>query len=205
MKEVHARWQTFLSSMDDVAEDIMTQLRNYQALVANEEHMVRIVPLLARSCAGDAWGLLTLMECCDVIRITICRSLATITTLTRAFTHASQAQNCRHCPNCNILVEKHDGCDAMRCGYDARDKGGALRSSDGCGQAFSWTQALPYVPRVAHDKDAVVVRSSSVSAGVVVPPRLCTICWDHIYVGTVFEELSAEAQRMQTDPHSVFL
>eukprot|EP00750_Incisomonas_marina_P029930 INCI7244.11.p1 GENE.INCI7244.11~~INCI7244.11.p1 ORF type:complete len:938 (+),score=145.94 INCI7244.11:1472-4285(+) len=140
--------------MDDVAEDIMTQLRNYQALVANEEHM---------------------------------------------------AQNCRHCPNCNILVEKHDGCDAMRCGYDARDKGGALRSSDGCGQAFSWTQALPYVPRVAHDKDAVVVRSSSVSAGVVVPPRLCTICWDHIYVGTVFEELSAEAQRMQTDPHSVFL
>lgn len=93
----------------------------------------------------------------------------------------------------------------MRCGYDARDKGGALRSSDGCGKNFSWSDAQPYVPQIIPGKDAVVLRSGSISGGVVVPPRLCTVCWEHVYTGTVFEELSSEAQQMRYDPHSVLL
>lgn len=53
-----------------------------------------------------------------------------------------KAQNCRLCPNCRRLVQKLDGCDSMICGRNYH--GGDQQS--GCGKAFKWSQATPYVP-----------------------------------------------------------
>eukprot|EP00981_Chlorochromonas_danica_P014594 scaffold8384_cov161-Ochromonas_danica.AAC.1 len=48
--------------------------------------------------------------------------------------------NCKLCPNCNRVVEKLSGCDAMICGqsYHGGDR------QQGCGQAFRWNSAPPY-------------------------------------------------------------
>lgn len=54
-----------------------------------------------------------------------------------------KAENCRHCPTCNRLVNKMDGCNAMRCGYDTDTKGNV---QDGCRNKFDWTKAKPYTP-----------------------------------------------------------
>jgi len=56
-----------------------------------------------------------------------------------------KSEKCRHCPSCNRLVEKIDGCDAMVCGEnyhktDGRDK------QNGCGHRFDWKNARNYVP-----------------------------------------------------------
>jgi hypothetical protein len=53
---------------------------------------------------------------------------------------AWKAANCRHCPHCDRLVNKLEGCDAMCCGQDAH--GGNLQH--GCGHRFSWSAARPY-------------------------------------------------------------
>lgn len=51
-----------------------------------------------------------------------------------------KAQHCRACPHCGRAIQKLEGCDSMRCGQDAH--GGNVQN--GCGQAFSWSQARPY-------------------------------------------------------------
>lgn len=53
-----------------------------------------------------------------------------------------KAQTCRLCPHCQRVTERISGCDSMVCGRNYH--GGDQQS--GCGQAFKWSQALPYVP-----------------------------------------------------------
>lgn len=52
-----------------------------------------------------------------------------------------KAQNCRHCPHCSRVVQKLEGCNAMRCGFDTDTRS---NRQDGCGSAFDWTTAPPY-------------------------------------------------------------
>jgi hypothetical protein len=54
-----------------------------------------------------------------------------------------KADNCRHCPHCNRLVNKLIGCHAMRCGYHSVTGGNV---QDGCRKPFDWTKARPYKP-----------------------------------------------------------
>lgn len=50
-------------------------------------------------------------------------------------------QHCRICPHCKRPVEKLEGCDLMRCGYDVDTK---ANQQNGCGEKFYWTKAEPY-------------------------------------------------------------
>eukprot|EP00930_Biecheleria_cincta_P061670 TRINITY_DN4722_c0_g2_i1.p1 TRINITY_DN4722_c0_g2~~TRINITY_DN4722_c0_g2_i1.p1 ORF type:complete len:772 (-),score=100.61 TRINITY_DN4722_c0_g2_i1:1026-3341(-) len=52
-----------------------------------------------------------------------------------------KANNCRHCPHCSRVVQKLEGCNAMRCGFDTDTRS---NRQDGCGSAFDWTTAPPY-------------------------------------------------------------
>jgi hypothetical protein len=54
-----------------------------------------------------------------------------------------KAANCRHCPHCDRLVNKLEGCNAMRCGFDTDTKGNV---QTGCRSAFDWNKAKPYIP-----------------------------------------------------------
>lgn len=56
---------------------------------------------------------------------------------------AYKAEHCRYCPHCNRIVEKIEGCDIMRCGYDT-DNG--RNRQNGCGKKFSWSKAQAYKP-----------------------------------------------------------
>lgn len=51
-----------------------------------------------------------------------------------------KAEHCRHCPQCNRVVERIDGCASMICGQDYH--GGNNQS--GCGKSFTWDQAKKY-------------------------------------------------------------
>lgn len=54
-------------------------------------------------------------------------------------------QNCRHCPHCNHLIEKTEGCSHMRCGSDNPYSTSKMTmTQNGCGKKFQWDQALPY-------------------------------------------------------------
>lgn len=54
-------------------------------------------------------------------------------------------KNCRHCPNCNKLIERTDGCDNMRCGTEDIYNIQAKLTQNGCGKKFQWPDAKPYV------------------------------------------------------------
>lgn len=55
-----------------------------------------------------------------------------------------KAEKCRHCPNCDRIVERLPRtCGAMRCGHDT-DTG--LNRQHGCGVSFQWDKAKPYKP-----------------------------------------------------------
>mmetsp|Transcript_150233 Transcript_150233/g.482796 ORF Transcript_150233/g.482796 Transcript_150233/m.482796 type:complete len:365 (+) Transcript_150233:189-1283(+) len=56
---------------------------------------------------------------------------------------AWKGEHCRICPHCSRIVEKIDGCNAMRCGVDA-DEGG--NQQNGCGNRFQWDLAECYKP-----------------------------------------------------------
>lgn len=49
-------------------------------------------------------------------------------------------KNCKHCPKCNRVIFKVDGCDAMICGrnYHGGD------TQNGCGASFNWSAAPAY-------------------------------------------------------------
>ncbi|CAF0760021.1 unnamed protein product [Adineta steineri] len=51
-----------------------------------------------------------------------------------------KSRNCRHCPNCNRVVERMEGCESMICGQDYH--GGNIQS--GCGEEFTWDEAEQY-------------------------------------------------------------
>jgi len=53
-----------------------------------------------------------------------------------------KALNCRHCPGCNRVIQKVDGCDAMMCGQNFH--GG--NQQQGCGRKFHWQSARRYEP-----------------------------------------------------------
>ena len=54
-----------------------------------------------------------------------------------------KAAHCRHCPRCNRLVERIEGCAIMYCGRDAHGS----NYQPGCGQKFDWNKdARPYEP-----------------------------------------------------------
>ncbi|OCK77743.1 hypothetical protein K432DRAFT_395346 [Lepidopterella palustris CBS 459.81] len=57
-----------------------------------------------------------------------------------------KAQRARRCPNCNRVVERIEGCDAMTCGQDKY--GGNVQS--GCGREFRWANARPYAAETAN-------------------------------------------------------
>eukprot|EP00940_MAST-03C_sp_MAST-3C-sp2_P001951 g1951.t1 len=50
---------------------------------------------------------------------------------------------CRHCPNCNRIVNKYDGCDRVICGRDCDTD---TNHQHGCGHHFAFSEATPYVP-----------------------------------------------------------
>lgn len=52
-----------------------------------------------------------------------------------------KAENCRICPHCSRIVNKIDGCNAMRCGFDTDTK---ANLQQGCMQRFDWDSAEPY-------------------------------------------------------------
>eukprot|EP00931_Biecheleriopsis_adriatica_P048486 TRINITY_DN28008_c0_g1_i1.p1 TRINITY_DN28008_c0_g1~~TRINITY_DN28008_c0_g1_i1.p1 ORF type:complete len:769 (-),score=117.09 TRINITY_DN28008_c0_g1_i1:2-2308(-) len=56
-----------------------------------------------------------------------------------------KAKSCRHCPHCSRIVQKLEGCNAMRCGFDTDTRGNV---QDGCGKSFDWTTAPPYRAQV---------------------------------------------------------
>ena len=49
-------------------------------------------------------------------------------------------ENCKLCPNCGRVIEKLEGCDAMKCGTDYH--GGSVQN--GCGADFTWSTAQKY-------------------------------------------------------------
>ena len=53
---------------------------------------------------------------------------------------AWKAAHTRHCPHCQTVVEKLDGCNSMICGrnYHGGD------DQRGCGKGFDWSTAAPY-------------------------------------------------------------
>ena len=51
-----------------------------------------------------------------------------------------KAENCKHCPSCNRVINKLSGCDSMVCGRDWH--GGNAQA--GCGTHFEWSEAPPY-------------------------------------------------------------
>eukprot|EP00931_Biecheleriopsis_adriatica_P040478 TRINITY_DN2319_c0_g1_i1.p1 TRINITY_DN2319_c0_g1~~TRINITY_DN2319_c0_g1_i1.p1 ORF type:complete len:652 (+),score=65.17 TRINITY_DN2319_c0_g1_i1:65-1957(+) len=61
---------------------------------------------------------------------------------------AWKMKNCKLCPQCNRVVEKLDGCNAMKCGqnFHGGDK------QQGCGATFDWTEAVPYTPQISTRK-----------------------------------------------------
>uniref|UniRef100_A0A0G4HPU3 RBR-type E3 ubiquitin transferase n=1 Tax=Chromera velia CCMP2878 TaxID=1169474 RepID=A0A0G4HPU3_9ALVE len=58
--------------------------------------------------------------------------------------------NCRVCPHCSRVVNRLDGCNTMRCGYDV-DSGG--NRQQGCGGQFNWEQAPRYVSDLPVNRD----------------------------------------------------
>lgn len=58
---------------------------------------------------------------------------------------AGQSNRYGHCPHCNILIEKKDGCDSMTCGNNAEDKNKLLGNAKdrGCGKTFDWNKRVP--------------------------------------------------------------
>ena len=118
-----------------------------------------------------------------------------------------KAANMRHCPHCGLEVFRTDGCSDVTCGRDASDKGNALHSNLGCGEHFNWDRARRYkakvkafVPCAAGSGD-VAVRTD----GVLVPPRICRLCFGAVHRGTCFEEVSAAARRIGADPFELLL
>lgn len=63
----------------------------------------------------------------------------------------SNIKNIKHCPACNILVEKVDGCDAVTC------KGSARAKNIGCGFKFCWQCDAPY-----NGKNGILAKDNSV-------------------------------------------
>ena len=53
-----------------------------------------------------------------------------------------KSENCKHCPNCNRIINKLSGCDSMVCGRDWH--GG--NAQGGCGTHFDWADAPAYKP-----------------------------------------------------------
>ena len=61
-------------------------------------------------------------------------------------------QNCKHCPHCQFVVNKLDGCDHMVCGRDYH--GNVMQG--GCGRGFNWVnQARPYKANTGHHPNVV--------------------------------------------------
>ncbi|MFK7873218.1 MAG: IBR domain-containing protein [Oligoflexales bacterium] len=58
------------------------------------------------------------------------------------------------CPHCENLIEKNEGCNAMRCGCNADDNI-TVPSSRGCGKHFDWNarKALPVFLDAVSDHD----------------------------------------------------
>jgi hypothetical protein len=67
-----------------------------------------------------------------------------------------KAKNCRCCPHCHKPVSKIEGCDAMRCGYDADTKD---NHQPGCGKSFDWAKAEPYKPQMTPSQVPAVPRT----------------------------------------------
>eukprot|EP00047_Mylnosiga_fluctuans_P003857 m.231340 g.231340 ORF g.231340 m.231340 type:complete len:618 (-) comp12199_c0_seq1:161-2014(-) len=93
-----------------------------------------------------------------------------------------KAQNCRHCPRCNRVIERMSGCDSMVCGQDAH--GG--NQQNGCGTSFSWPSARPYVavaeggPAVAEFAEAAPDRGIEdimLTSDTALP---CDVCHGHV-------------------------
>lgn len=119
-----------------------------------------------------------------------------------------KASNMRHCPHCGLEVFRTDGCSDVTCGRDASDKGNALHSNLGCGEHFNWDRARrykakvkPFVPSATAGSGDVAVRTD----GVLVPPRICRLCFGAVHRGTCFEEVSAAARRIGADPFELLL
>lgn len=86
-----------------------------------------------------------------------------------------KTRNCRMCPNCGRLVQKIDGCNAMKCGQDAH---GGNRQS-GCGLSFDWETAPSYVPGNCTDAVARRRKLEDISSGrfkVCHPDITCKVC-----------------------------
>jgi len=86
--------------------------------------------------------------------------------------------HCRLCPNCHRVVEKIDGCNAMKCGENYH--GGGKQS--GCGASFDWDNALPYTMQQAKlaTKFNVTPEEVSCGKGIFHPGVECKSCKEPI-------------------------
>lgn len=94
----------------------------------------------------------------------------------RAYTVLKQdeewkSMNCRLCPHCGRTIEKIEGCNQMRCGYDVHGGG----RYGGCGRSFDWASAEPYqaAPRV---KLQMNERTGNWTQFVIHPGVRCDVC-----------------------------
>lgn len=86
-----------------------------------------------------------------------------------------KSAHCRMCPTCNRVVEKLEGCNAMRCGQDAH--GG--NKQNGCGATFNWDEAEPYSPGLQNKRERgfkLTPEEASKGRGLFHPGTECKIC-----------------------------
>jgi len=107
---------------------------------------------------------------------------------------AFKEQNCRHCPNCNRIVQKIDGCDAMICGKNFHVvQGDNLQF--GCQKAFNWRDTKPYVVVELNRFSLSVDDEVREAAGRMSQNKHgvnCTVCSDEI-VGLRFSCINCES------------
>jgi len=88
-----------------------------------------------------------------------------------------KGEHMRHCPHCGLEVLRTDGCSDVTCGRDATDKGNLLHSNLGCGEHFNWNEARRYKPKVNSFSPAPDTEGDMFESGLVLPPRLCRMCF----------------------------
>ena len=84
-------------------------------------------------------------------------------------------------------------------------RAGKIHSVLGCGKGFKWDKARPYKARFQKFDPRSLKGTSKVQVdGVVMPARMCRVCFDTIRQGTCFEELSPTTNMLSCDPTALF-
>jgi hypothetical protein len=108
-------------------------------------------------------------------------------------------QTCKHCPNCDRIVEKLDGCNIMKCGEDYHENEDSIQN--GCGENFDWNFSKPYESQIGDQPSFVEKLALSKPKSVEKfnhNPYKCDACKNDI-IGIRFECINCECTNFCED------